>query len=122
MNSALSEMMRIIYVSFLIAILSGCGADHGDITARINEKKEYWDKLVVAEISRNAKKEQVIKWLTEKGRKATYVEEDNLVYSMVDVVPPNSLVCSEWKIILEISLNENLEYENHKFEQVGMCL
>jgi len=110
--------MRIVFIFFVALLASGCGTTP-DVKARVI----YWESSLSSEAPVGSSKEQLIHWGENHGVSFTYLDQQHVLYAIAEKIPdPSGIVCTQWNITLQVSLNVNNVSTQQKVGSVGSCL
>jgi hypothetical protein len=112
--------MRTILISLMTLVLLGCGGKEPDLKGR----RAYWE----GELARNApvgsSKDAILTWAASRGVHFNDDHTQQRLYANVEQIPEPGIPfpCSEWNIIVQISMDSNNRSTSNNVSQVGSCL
>ena len=110
--------MRFVFLFVGALFVSACGAAP-DIKGRVG----YWQSSLSSEVPVGSSKDQLILWGKKRGVEFTYLEQQHALYAIAEKIPdPSGIVCTQWNITLQVSLNANNVSTQQKVGSVGSCL
>jgi hypothetical protein len=107
------------FVAFVSLV--GCGLDHTVLRAKSSD----WQTKADAEIPAGRTVEDVKTWGAKNGVSFHHVDQKRWLYAIVGRVPESGFgkyVCSDWEIILKVSLTASGTTANNKISTVGRCV
>lgn len=90
-------------------------------SANVAERKMYWEAVLAGEIPVGSTKEQIKQWTQKRTVHLDELPQQHMLYVVVEKIPDKGLVCSEWNIIAEITMDGDKSVQQ-KIESAGSCL
>jgi hypothetical protein len=110
------------FFAFVLFALALMGCTQGNSRAR--ERAEFWKAEMARDIPPGTTKEKAIQWGKDRKVKFDFLEKQRWLYANVEQVPGSGIgfPCSDWNIILTVSLDPNDRTIGNEVSTVGSCL
>jgi hypothetical protein len=110
------------FITFVLFALALTGCTQGNSHAR--ERAEFWKAELAHNIPLGTTKEKAIQWGKDRNVKFEFLEEQHWLYANVEHVPDSGIgfPCSDWNIILKVSLDANDRTTGREVSTVGSCI
>jgi hypothetical protein len=91
---------------------------------QLQERVHFWRDSLAKEVPIGTNKERIMEWGAAHHFKFDYLEKQHWLYANVEAVPEKGIPfpCSQWNIILEISIDKTGHSTNNEVSTVGTCL
>lgn len=112
--------MRFLTIALFALALMGC--TQGNSHAR--ERADFWRAEMARDIPPGTAKEKAIQWGKGRNVKFDFLEQQRWLYANVEHVPDSGIgfPCSDWNIILKVSLDANDRTIGNEVSTVGSCI
>ena len=111
--------MKTIWSLLVIFCLAGCSQDTHDFDKRLG----YWQHSL-KELPLGSSSDQVTRWGKSHGIELSFLPEQRQFYANVERIPVNGIKfpCSEWNIIIQITMDKAGRSIKNEVGQVGSCV
>jgi hypothetical protein len=111
--------MRVIVAALIVALI-GCST-HNEQLAR---RRAYWDEALKQNVPTGTTKEQIISWGKSQGVAFNPVPQNHWLIANVERVAVEGIKfpCSEWNIIVTVTLDAHEKATRYEISQVGTCV
>lgn len=89
--------------------------------ARVEGRKGEWEHAITAEIPLGSSKGQIQAWVQRRALLLDELPQQNMIYVVVEKAPDTSWLCSEWSLILQVTMSQDHSVQQ-KLDSVGSCL
>lgn len=107
-------------IALLLVGLTSCSGHNEQLAQR----RAYWEAALQQNVPVGTTKDQIMSWGLSQGVEFRTVPPDHWLYANVESVPVEGIKfpCSQWNIILKVSLDASDRAAGHEISQVGTCL
>lgn len=112
----ISVFIAVLFTLLLVACANG--------ETKLQERLTFWRGILAKEVPIGTSAENIKKWGLTHKVKLDYLEHQHWLYANVEVVPIDGIPfpCSEWNIILKISIDDTGHSSKNDVSPVGSCL
>lgn len=112
--------MRLFYAMLIFLILTACANGHSQLQERVT----FWQNTLAKEVPIGTSTERIKEWGVAHHIKFDYLELQHWLYANVEAVPEKGIPfpCSEWNIILKISIDVTGHSTKNEVSTVGSCI
>jgi hypothetical protein len=112
--------MRFALVALAIATLPACTGDNH----ALKERTAYWREALSQGVPTGTSREKALEWAISRNVKFEYLEQQHWLYATVEQVPESGVPfpCSQWNIILKITIDPTGHSVKNEVSTVGTCL
>jgi hypothetical protein len=112
--------MRIVLAALVLATLTACAGDNHALQERVT----YWRDALSLGVPIGSSKEVALEWAKSHNVKFDYLEQQHWLYANVERIPVSGIQfpCSEWNIILKVSLDATGHSVKNEVRQMGSCI
>ena len=114
--------MRNALAALIIGIttLPACAGDNH----LLKERTAYWREALSRGVPAGSSKQQAMEWAASRNVKFEYLEQQHWLYANVERVPESGIPfpCSQWNIILTVTIDNTGHSVQNEVSTVGTCL
>jgi len=112
--------MRLVLVIVALATLAACAGDRPVLTKRVT----FWRDALSQGAPIGSTVEKVREWGTRYHVSFQYLEQQHWLYANVEQVPEEGMPfpCSQWNIILKVTIDPTGHSTENEVSTVGTCL
>jgi hypothetical protein len=112
--------MRFIVAILFCVVLFGCEKDQSRLEARVT----FWQQALARDVPPGTTVQRINEWGAAHNIKFDYLEKQQWLYANVERVPVSGIhfPCSEWNIILKITVDNVGRSVKHDVSTVGSCV
>lgn len=112
--------MRLFILMLIAVTFVGCA----NAQPQLKERVKFWQETLNKEVPVGTSKGRIIDWGTAHHVKFDYLEQQQWLYANVEAIPERGIPfpCSQWNIILKISIDKAGNSTNNEVSTVGTCL
>jgi len=117
---AAHSCMRIIIAPLIFIALTGCSSGH----PKLQERIAFWRNTLAKDVPVGTNAENIRAWGTAHHVKFDYLEQQQWLYANVAKIPEKGIhfPCSEWNIILKITIDSAGRSVKTDVSSVGSCI
>jgi hypothetical protein len=112
--------MRHLIATLIVITLVGCTHDN----TKLQERVAFWRAELARDIPNGTSQERVKEWGAIRKIQFDYLEQQHWLYANIESVPDSGigLPCSQWNIILKVSVDSSGRTVSNNISTVGTCL
>lgn len=112
--------MRIALAILAIIALPACAGDND----ALHERVAYWRSALSHGVPNGSSREKAMEWAASRSVKFEYLEKQHWLYANVEQVPEAGIPfpCSQWNIILKVTLDGIGHSVSNEVSTVGSCI
>ncbi len=112
--------MRLLVLFILLVGSSGCGRDPGTLAKRT----DFWRRALDREVPVGTSAEVIERWGIAHRIQFDLLKEQHWLYANVEQVPESGVPfpCSQWNIIVQITLDATNHSTKNEVTNVGTCV
>lgn len=120
LNPHVRNHMRIALAALTIATLLGCAGDNH----LLKDRAAYWREALSQGVPKGTSREKAMEWAAGHNVKFEYLEQQHWLYANVEQVPESGIPfpCSQWNIILKVTIDTTGQSVKNEVSTVGTCL
>jgi hypothetical protein len=107
-------------IAITITMLPACAGDNN----LLKERAAYWREALSQGVPAGSSTQKAMEWAASRNVKFEYLEQRHWLYANVERVPELgiSFPCSQWNIILKVTIDSTGHSVQNEVSTVGTCL
>jgi hypothetical protein len=102
------------------SLVLGCASDQ----SKVQERIAFWKETLAREVPLGTPADQIQEWGSAHKIKFDYLEKQRWLYAIAEMIPETGIrfPCSQWNIILKISIDGGGRSVKNDVSAVGSCV